>query len=210
MLETFSTFLDNHQKILQKIMFHDFWSVENYFRSIECYFRLIDQELSNDRDIHKLRDYFLIIFNRLSQRFDRSKMLYFEFSLRKFQNLNFNFMKQYSSNSNIIIITYSCIYLYMQHKSHVNLCLCCFCFVFVFVFFFFSPWSQDSVQLLPYYAPVTNTSPLSTNYQQPITNSLSLRIFCSFFWKPILRLLVCGKGIVGFSVTEHFESLTWE
>ena len=43
----------------------------------------------------------------------------FKFSLRKFQNLNFqfyNFMKQYSSNSNIIIITtYPCIYLYIQH-----------------------------------------------------------------------------------------------
>ena len=157
-------------------MFHDFWSVENYFRSIECYFRSIDQELSSDWDIHKLRDYFLIIFNRLSQRFDRSKMLYFEFSLRKFQNLNFNFMKQYSSNSNIIITTYSCIDLYMQHKSHVNLCLCRFCFVlFCFCFFFFSLWSQDSVQLLPYYAPVTNTSPLSTNYQSP-----TLPLFESF------------------------------
>ena len=194
MLETFSTFLDNHQKILQKIMFHDFWSVENYFRSIECYFRSIDQELSSDRDIHKLRDYFLIIFNRLSQRFDRSKMLYFEFSLRKFKNLNFNFMKQYSSNSNIIITTYSCIYLYMQHKSHVNLCLCRFCFCFCF-FFFFSLVSRlcSTSSLLR-----TSHKHITSQYQLPITNSPSLRIFCSFFWKPILCLLVCGKEIVGF------------
>ena len=45
-------------------------------------------------------------------------MLYFEFSLIKFQNLNFhfnNFMKQYFPNSNIIIITYPCLYLYIQH-----------------------------------------------------------------------------------------------
>ena len=41
-------------------------------------------------------------------------MLYFEFSLRKFQNLNFHFMKQYSPNSNFIITTYPCIYLYIQ------------------------------------------------------------------------------------------------
>ena len=41
-------------------------------------------------------------------------MLNSEFSLRKFQNLNFHFMKQYSPNSNIIITTYPCIYLYIQ------------------------------------------------------------------------------------------------
>ena len=40
----------------------------------------------------------------------------FEFSLRKFQNLNFHFMKPYSPNSNIIITTYSCIYLYIQQS----------------------------------------------------------------------------------------------
>ena len=38
----------------------------------------------------------------------------FKFSLRKFQNLNFHFMKPYSPNSTIIIITYPCIYLYIQ------------------------------------------------------------------------------------------------
>ena len=47
-----------------------------------------------------------------------------------------------------------------------------FCFFFIFLF---SLWSQDSVQLLPYYAPVTNTSPLSTNYQSP-----TLPLFESF------------------------------
>ena len=46
--------------------------------------------------------------------FDWLKMLNSEFSLRKFQNLNFQFMKQYSPNSNIIITTYLCIYLYIQ------------------------------------------------------------------------------------------------
>ena len=176
MLETFSTFLNNHQKILQKIMFHDFWSVENYFRSIECYFRSIDQELSSDRDIHKFQDYFLIIFNRLSQRFDRSKMLYFEFSLRKFQNLNFNFMKQYSSNSNIIITTYSCIYLYMQHKSHVNLCLCRFCFVFVFVFFFFLRGLKTLFNffLTTHQSQTHHLSVPTTNHQLSLSSNLLL------------------------------------
>ena len=45
------------------------------------------------------------------------KMLYFEFSLRKFDNLTFHFMKQYSPNSNIIITTYPCIYLYIQQDQ---------------------------------------------------------------------------------------------
>ena len=43
------------------------------------------------------------------------KNLDFKFSLRKFQNLNFHFMKPYSLNSTIIITTYPCIYLYIQH-----------------------------------------------------------------------------------------------
>ena len=62
-------------------------------------------------------------FNRSSQSFNWSKMLNFEFSLRKFQNLNFhfnNFMKQYSPNLNNIITTYPCIYLYVQQ---FGLCL---------------------------------------------------------------------------------------
>ena len=71
-------------------------------------------ELNSDRDIQRLQDYFLTIFNQLSQRFNWSKMLNFKFSLRKFQDLNFYFMKPYSPNSNIIITTYHCIYLYIQ------------------------------------------------------------------------------------------------
>ena len=66
--------------------------------------------------------FFLYYFDRSSQSFDQSKMPNFEFSLKKFQNLNFhfnNFMKQYSSNSNIIITTYPCIYLYIQQIWHV-------------------------------------------------------------------------------------------
>ena len=38
------------------------------------------------------------------------KIQIFEISLRKFQNLNFHFMKPYSPNSNIIITTYPCLY----------------------------------------------------------------------------------------------------
>ena len=57
-------------------------------------------------------------FDRSSQNFDWLKMLNFEFSLRKFHNLNFHFMKQYFLNSNIIITTYPCIYLYIQHLTY--------------------------------------------------------------------------------------------
>ena len=86
------------------------------FRSIECSLRSNEHELNIDRGIQRLQDYFLTIFDRSSERFDQLKMLNFEFSLRKFQNLNFHFMKQYSPNSNIIITTYPCIYLYIQQS----------------------------------------------------------------------------------------------
>ena len=114
-LESFSTFLNSHQKILQKILIFNFRSIKSSFQSIECSLQSIEQESNIDRDIQRLQDYFLTIFNWLSQRFDQSKMLNFEFSLRKFHNLNFHFMKQYSPNSNIIITTYLCICLYIQH-----------------------------------------------------------------------------------------------
>ena len=58
--------------------------------------------------------FFLYHFNWSSQSFDQSKMLNSEFSLGKFQNLNFHFMKQYYLKSNNIITTYLCIYLYIQ------------------------------------------------------------------------------------------------
>ena len=45
---------------------------------------------------------------------NHQKILIFEFSLRKFQNLNFYFIKQYSPNSNIVFTTYPYIYLYIQ------------------------------------------------------------------------------------------------
>ena len=63
--------------------------------------------------------FFLYRFDRSNQSFDQSKMSNFEFSLRKFQNLNFTyFMKQYSPNLNIIIITtYPCLYLYKHLSS---------------------------------------------------------------------------------------------
>ena len=63
--------------------------------------------------------FFIILIDRAKASIDRPKIWLienteFRISLRKFQNLNFHFMKQYSPNSNIIIITYSCIYLYIQ------------------------------------------------------------------------------------------------
>ena len=93
----------------------DFWLLID-FRSIECSFRSNEHESNIDRGIQRLQDYFLTIFDRSSERFDQLKMLNFEFSLRKFQNLNFHFMKRYSPNSNIIITTYPCIYLYIQQS----------------------------------------------------------------------------------------------
>ena len=117
-LEISSIIQNNNQKILQKTQFYKFRLVESYFQLIECSFRSIEQESNNDRIIQRLQDRFPYHFNRSSKSFDQSKILNFNFSLRKFQNLNFHFidfMKQYSANSNIIITTYSCIYLYIQH-----------------------------------------------------------------------------------------------
>ena len=64
-----------------------------------------------------------------------------------------------------------------------------------FFFFFFSLVSRlcSTSSLLR-----TSHKHITSQYQLPITNSPSLRIFCSFLWKPILCLLVCGKEIVGF------------
>ena len=88
--------------------------VESYFWLIECSFQSVNKESNSDWDIQRLQDYFLTIFDRsIKPNFNRSKMLYLEFSLRKFQNLNFHFMKQYSPNSNIIITTYLSIYIYL-------------------------------------------------------------------------------------------------
>ena len=114
-LESFSTFLNSHHKILQKILIFNFQSVESSFWLIECSLQSIKQESNIDRNIQRLQDYFLTLFDRSSQRFNWLKMLNFEFSLRKFLNLNFHFMKQYSPNSNIIITTYPCICLYIQY-----------------------------------------------------------------------------------------------
>ena len=47
----------------------------------------------------------------------------FKFSLRKFQNLNFHFIKPYSPNSTTVIITYPCTYLYIQHICGVIIAL---------------------------------------------------------------------------------------
>ena len=110
-LQTFRTI--TRKLILQKILFYD-------FRLIECSFRSIEHELNSDRFIQRLQDYFLTISIDWAKA--RSKMN-FEFSLRKFQNLNFHFIKQYFSNSNIILTTYPCIYIYIQHVFYnFNLC----------------------------------------------------------------------------------------
>ena len=50
-LETSSTFLNSHHKILQKIQFFEFQLVERSFRSIECSFQSIEQESNRDRTI---------------------------------------------------------------------------------------------------------------------------------------------------------------
>ena len=96
------------------------------FLSIDWVLFSIDQIGIEYQSIHpKAPRLFSYHFDWSSQSFDWSKMLNFEFSLRKFQNLNFhfnNFMKQYSSNSNIITTTYLCIYLYIQHNAYKQKC----------------------------------------------------------------------------------------
>ena len=52
MLETSSNSLNSHHKILQK---------NPDFRLVEFSFRLVKQELSSDRDIQKLQDFFFTI-----------------------------------------------------------------------------------------------------------------------------------------------------
>jgi len=121
MLETSSNSLNSHQKILQKNPVHDFRSVENYFRSIECSFRSVEQELSSDRDIQKLQDFFFTIS------IDRAKAS----TSRNSWNLNFHkensriqiftlFILQMNTlQLYIIITTYPCIYLYIQQQIGV-------------------------------------------------------------------------------------------
>ena len=102
---------NGYQKILRKIQFCKFGLIENSFRSIKCSFRLIEEESRTGRFRLKLYDeilhcldqlrilfdwsnvlfdwsnrnwvvmYFFIFFDRSWKRFDRLKVLNFEFSL---------------------------------------------------------------------------------------------------------------------------------
>ena len=120
-LETSSTFLNSHQKILQKIMFYNFRSIESSFDRSNA---LFDRSSKNRIAIESSRDsriiFFIISIDRANASTNQKYWISnFLFSLRKFQNLNFhfnNFMKQYSPNLNIIITTYPYIYLYMQQS----------------------------------------------------------------------------------------------
>ena len=85
---------------------------------------LFDRSNRNQTAIETSRNsksFFFTIFDRSIQSFDQSKILIFKFSLRKFQNLKFHFMKPYSPNSNIIITTYPCIYLYIQQERDIKI-----------------------------------------------------------------------------------------
>ena len=103
------------KKLCRKLSFMSFdWLRVTFNRSNA----LFDQTNKNQITIELSRDS-KIDFLTIS--IDQAKVLTqnFNFSLRKFQNLNLyfiDFMKQYSANSNIIITTYSCIYLYIQHR----------------------------------------------------------------------------------------------
>ena len=118
-LETSSTSLNNHLKILQKILIHDFRSVENYFWSIKCSFRLVKQESSSNRNIQRLQDFFFTVSIDRTKVSTNQKCLTLNFHLENSRTWIFTyFMKQYSPNLNIIIITtYPCLYLYKHLSS---------------------------------------------------------------------------------------------
>ena len=106
-IETSSTFLNSHQKTLQKILFHDL--------SIDQVLFLISwTTIETSRNTR-------IIF--LSFSIDRAKVSTYRkywfsnFHLINFRTWNFHFMKPYSPNLNVIITTYPCIYLYIQHDD---------------------------------------------------------------------------------------------
>ena len=80
------------------------WKVSYYFhKTVNKYWNLFNlSEQSPENSAKNSRKF--------------QKIQNFKFSLRKFQNLNFHFMKPYSPNSNIIITTYPYIYLYIQQS----------------------------------------------------------------------------------------------
>ena len=122
MRETFSNFQNSYQNFLQKIQFFQVL-INREFLSINRMLFSIDRlEIEQQSNHLKTPTLFFSSFRSIEQKLRPIENPYFRISLRKFQNLNFHFMKQYSLNSNIIITTYPCIYLYIQHilhKSHL-------------------------------------------------------------------------------------------
>ena len=75
-LETSSNSLNSHQKILQK---------NPDFRLVEFSFRLVEQELSSDRDIQKLQDFFFTISIDRAKASTNQKCLTSNFHLKNFR-----------------------------------------------------------------------------------------------------------------------------
>ena len=115
-LETSSNSLNSHQKILQKNPV-SWFSIGKLLLIDRVLFSIGRTRIKQWSRHPETPGFFFYHFDRSSQSFNWSKTLYFKFSLRKFQNLNFHFMKQYSPNSYVIITTYPCIYLYIQHNK---------------------------------------------------------------------------------------------
>ena len=113
MRETFSNFQNSYQNFLQKIQFFQVL-INREFLSINRMLFSIDRlEIEQQSNHLKTPTLFFSSFRSIEQKLRPIENPYFRISLRKFQNLNFHFMKQYSLNSNIIITTYPCIYLYI-------------------------------------------------------------------------------------------------
>ena len=99
---------------------------KNYAENSVFEFRLIEQKSNSDRTIQKLKVFFFTILIDRAKVSTNRKMINFEFSLRKFQNLNFhfnNFMKQYfrTQTSSLLqpILVYTYIYNIKLLKSKV-------------------------------------------------------------------------------------------
>ena len=118
-LKTCSNVQNRYQKFYRNSVF----MCLNQSRGIEYqskdFFNRLNQESNIDQVIQKFQIKFL-------DHFDRSNILNFEFSPKKFLNLNFHFIiiiKQNSQNLKIIITTYPCICLLYNNniKTHLSL-----------------------------------------------------------------------------------------
>ena len=138
-------------------------------------------------------------------------MLYYEFSLRKFYNLNFHFMKQYFPNSNIIIITYSCIYLlWVSSSTKMELILGPLTYLLVGFTLNLSNGAPTQAWLLPTRSPILQYStPHFVSSFSCLTPFFPLKFLLPFYDGLVLLLYawVSGVAIILFPLTHVFPRL---